>query len=606
MIESKDKSVQGLFTDNKYVFIVPNYQRHYVWEQDAVQRFLDDCEYCMSTKMKSTQYQHYFGQVILRNRNANDRADRSFMEIVDGQQRLTTFTILVAVVYRKLVSLLETSDDTLKQSISSLLGALEKNYIFSVDNISDTKVRKLELSAQDNLLLEKIADMDTESSLPIDKPRNSIKSTVCIYKAYTLITSFIDERTKGKSSSQVFFYLNSFIDAVATQFRIVLLKADDRGYSYALYQIVNDRGVSLTTAELLKARTMELLDPNQALFNECEEVWNNILSDSGSETDAFLKKYYTATLLKSPSPTSLQVEYEKNIFCCFGERTLSAEGQNALCNNIKRLQKNIQYCRSLKQGLLPSEESGACNPQIENLYKNLVLRLKNDTSSLIVLNVLNHVPTRNRIRILENSIFFMSKFFFIAKTVCNIRAESIEKAYLIVAKSIQEGNFTVAAMQETFNRVLNQKQCYDSFNRWITEDIYSDSTTARTVFLLYFLEMFFADENDYTLTKFKRAGDDAMPMDFLSLSTEHILGRNVEDEDSELKDNVNRLGNLTLLGKMRNNALGDKSYTQKIVAYRNSPFAMTREVGANDDWSMREFGARQFKMVAKAKAVFRI
>lgn len=90
-----------------------------------------------------------------------------------------------------------------------------------------------------------------------------------------------------------------------------MIKPKSIGYSYALYQIVNDRGGLLTPAELLKARIMELLHNNSGLFNKCEEAWNDILNDPGNETAKYLTWHYAAMVEQSVAKSKLHEMYEK-------------------------------------------------------------------------------------------------------------------------------------------------------------------------------------------------------------------------------------------------------------------------------------------------------
>ena len=114
-MESFDSSMHDLLYMKGYLFEIPNYQRSYVWEKDEITAFLKDITYCFEQNSAGQAYDHFFGQMVFRE-VTKDRADRTILEVVDGQQRLTTITLIVAAIYR-LILIKEPliSDEVLEQ-----------------------------------------------------------------------------------------------------------------------------------------------------------------------------------------------------------------------------------------------------------------------------------------------------------------------------------------------------------------------------------------------------------------------------------------------------------------------------------------------------------
>ena len=90
------QSLQELF--NNRVFRVPDYQRGYAWEKQQVKEFLDDLELLLSS---ARRHCHYTGTIVLYQPNpATEKPDNEGkryveMDVVDGQQRLTTILLLL-------------------------------------------------------------------------------------------------------------------------------------------------------------------------------------------------------------------------------------------------------------------------------------------------------------------------------------------------------------------------------------------------------------------------------------------------------------------------------------------------------------------------------
>ena len=101
-------SVQSLFQQG--MFEIPNYQRGYAWEKEQISEFIDDLEDTLKPKIT----EHYTGTVTVLRQKDEDGNDvtRSIFpkefkvfEVVDGQQRLTTFTIFIFAIHNRLKKL---------------------------------------------------------------------------------------------------------------------------------------------------------------------------------------------------------------------------------------------------------------------------------------------------------------------------------------------------------------------------------------------------------------------------------------------------------------------------------------------------------------------
>lgn len=308
-MESYDLSLRGLFNEKNYLFEIPNYQRSYVWEKDEISEYLKDITYCYEDNSQGGKYEHFFGQMIFRTIK-EDRAARNILEVVDGQQRLTTTTLMIAAIYRLILKY----DDVTDQNVLNVLRNLKKEYIISEPD-RGTSCRKLKLSLRDNTILTEIATVQEKKITDEFEFQCTYESEKRILNAYEQIFEYLEGYFKRLKVSSWAKSLYNFVDVILRNISVVMIKPKSIGYSYALYQIVNDRGVLLTPAELLKARTMELLHNNPVLFNKCEEAWNDILNDPGNETTKYLTWHYAAMVEQSVAKSKLHEMYEKKYSC---------------------------------------------------------------------------------------------------------------------------------------------------------------------------------------------------------------------------------------------------------------------------------------------------
>lgn len=89
-IKAAKKEIKSIFSD--FWFLVPGYQRSYVWETDNIQDLLDDLWFAYENKPEN---EYFLGSLVLKKTNKEDFNE---YEVLDGQQRLTTFFLLMAVL----------------------------------------------------------------------------------------------------------------------------------------------------------------------------------------------------------------------------------------------------------------------------------------------------------------------------------------------------------------------------------------------------------------------------------------------------------------------------------------------------------------------------
>ena len=598
---SSDCTIQELFTQLGYIFAVPNYQRCYVWEDQEVDAYLKDIDYCYGRNKDTHQYDHFFGQMILR-LTEEDRASRQHFEIVDGQQRLTTFTLTVAACYRLILKKTKMMEDKTKSNALLILEDIGKDYLISKPH-SGSVCRRLTLSIHDNPSLFAIAKLIAPCDLEEPFPQATYESQQRIYNAYYQIYSHLETMFELFEINEYAEEVKKFIDISAASLNVVVIKSTTLGYSYALYQIVNDRGVLLTPAELLKARTLELLSTNNALLLECENIWDDILIDSGNVTKSFLVWHYMSLQYKSPSKGKLHELYEKDILNCYGKRTISHQEQEDLVNSIRLLHKSVVMCRSLSKGVVPLD---GVHSQIQDIYYSLVVGLKNEYAIPVFINILKIPKENQRKEIINYITLLLAKFFFVAKTMGGMHPNSIASLYFEISKLICGTPKNYHQCAEKCHTKIVDKGSFDIFKTKIEHEIYSKQATTSSKYLLYFLELFFNSEN-YTDSEILRR-DNSMPVKFSDVSTEHIAARKSHGEDGIDLDPSERnfLGNLTLIGRELNTLLDNKKYEEKTPIYAASPYAMTRAVSSIAQWKKEEYEKRQDELVKKTLGVFNV
>lgn len=590
-IESSDASLKRLITESNYCFYVPNYQRHYVWTEKEISVFLKDGEFCWKKyEVDGEPFPHFAGQMILRE-ICKDRNLYHHMEIVDGQQRLTTFTLVVAAAIRVMQ----------EQGVSEeLQNQMKYKYLYVKPENANEK-RRLTLSEQDEEIWERLLNFESNQ----EEIKATIESHKCLQRAEKQIRSYLYSLTEeGKTLVETGRILQSYVDIMAMSFGFVLLMTSKPGYMYALYQIVNDRGIPLTPGELLKARTLELLADKPSLMKRAENMWNDILSDSGSITNRYLTWNYTAIKgkpMESKGALPIHVQYEQDVFFCYNKRILSEKEQNELMEQLEQLHINILYMRNLEKGVIPF---AGLNEQTKILFEALIVMLKNANAIPLYLEILD-MEERVIKATIENITPMLAKTFFMAKTMCGLHDGSINRCYMEIWKKIERRHADMDAIKSCLKDLLNKDRCGEDFFKKINEDVYAHGSIGgkKAKFLLLMLEL---DYHQHRGEGKNGSADDSVNILLPQLSIEHILKESVDTStvSARFYEHRNKIGNLTLIGRGLNSRLKDKDFLDKKEIYQASPYWVTRQVGCLTQWKLADCQARQRELMKEYRRIF--
>lgn len=589
-ISSFDMTVKCVVAERSFLFYVPNYQRHYVWTEKEVAAFLKDGEFCWDRMREAGEkFQHFTGQLILRE-TGKDKSCHAMMEIVDGQQRLTTFTQVVTAAIRVM-----RARGVPEKRCEELIG----QYLFKENG----QYQVLTLSKQDEAVWEGILDLEQDPQ----KIKAEGESQTRLLNAEKQIRGYFEGLTEGKGEQETYEILSSYVEAMASCFQVVLLKTDKPGYTYALYQIVNDRGIPLTSGELLKARTMELLNDKPDLAKRAEEMWNDILSDPGNTTDRYLIWNYAAVLgrqMEARTVVPAHEQYEHQIFKCWNKRILSEIEQKHLFDELEQFHINVTRMRVLEKGLMTPERSIGKSTKI--MYEALISTLKNTSVIPLYLKILE-MDARAVDSTLEKITPLLAKAFFMAKTVGGLHDEAISKCYMEIWKKIGRSHADITEIEADLKRLLDRENCRNTFFTRINEEVYSKGSVGskKAKFLLLMLEI---DHWQCAGSGKDGAEEDSVQIDIGKLSIEHILPEEVDDREvsKQFYNSIHRIGNLTLLGRKLNSRQRNKAFADKAEIYKESPYWVTRHVGALKKWTWTEFKERQNQMQTDYKRIFNL
>lgn len=283
MIQNTDnKPLSELFSsDHKITYHIPKYQREYTWSKANWENLFDDIE--------ESEGGHFLGSIICIN-TQKDSHKPAELELVDGQQRMTTITLLYLALYSYLSEYIPDPNDI---DLQVELRAL-RNRIILKDNRS---VRLFPSFSNHNLddyiwiFSEEIEDVKTTA-----KPKNLGNRRVSKAFNYFIDRIYeVDEDEKLKYSYKEIQALLNKLNSAA----LVKIDVATHADAFTLFETLNNRGVPLSAIDLIKNKLLGHLEKvdNESTLDENFDRWNNILSNLTDEykiQERFLRQFYNA------------------------------------------------------------------------------------------------------------------------------------------------------------------------------------------------------------------------------------------------------------------------------------------------------------------------
>jgi uncharacterized protein with ParB-like and HNH nuclease domain len=282
-------SVGSLF-ENKPMFFIPKYQRAYAWETESIKDFIKDLKTCFLKRKAQDPISHFWGGILSVEYPVQGVVRQHEYEIIDGQQRAATFTILMACIvkmYKELLDEATSSGDTTNELIlKKRIEDLSNRFIEFKQEVQrvTTTVEVLKLSKPDhNFYRDLIRDKNPSPS------RDSHKK---LLDAYTSISQAIQEMIDTSNLVSKMDDLEVIQHVIDQDFTVLHMVTKDKKDAFRLFQVINDRGTSLTEGDLLRAKTLEILEGFSSEQNSVEELWDKILSDHPNKTASYLHWIY--------------------------------------------------------------------------------------------------------------------------------------------------------------------------------------------------------------------------------------------------------------------------------------------------------------------------
>ena len=548
---------------NGLTYRIPRFQRDYSWTVEQWEDLWAD----ILVSLRDEDSAHYMGYLVLQS------ADDKVFDVIDGQQRLTTVSLIVLAILKNIQRLIDAGNDA--ENNEQRLNQIRQTYIGYLDPITLIPRSKLTLNRNNN-------DYFQNYLIPLGHlPQRGFRASEhLLRKSFEWFDKKVGEYLRSDHGNEG-KRLAQLVENISDNLFFTVITVTDELNAYKVFETLNARGVRLSSTDLLKNYLFSVLDRGQGNDYELrnlEERWEGIVSRLQSEKfPDFLRTYWNARY---------KLARQSELF-------------KIIRNPVKERQKVFDLIRGMEEDL--DNYLALTSPEVSNWS----LEDKQLANILKMFRVRQPFPLLLAARRNFNSSDFTT--LLRAITVISFRYNTIgayspneqERVYNNTAERISSGEITDLAMLWPLLKTIyveDNRFKVDFSEKSIST---SDGRGKKIVrFILCALEK-------------QLSGRDYDPSSD-SFNIEHILPQNAPDgwggfSYDESRALVDRLGNMTILNVRVNRDIGTEEYVQKRSYYENSDYYLTKRLAEqNEEWTPERISAWQSWMANQATAIWRI
>lgn len=536
-MEARFRQIRSLFGKRGVKFEVPPYQRGYEWERKHIEDLWLDLQ-----RIDDQVDQHFLGSIILLEKESG-----SLFEIVDGQQRMVTISIIMMAI-RDAPNVGDSED----MRIDDILNSYPAN----------EAVRRLHLS-------DETADESFEHlwNGDVEEAEGRIR------EAYDFYSDRVSERSENE--------LHRLMDNIVKYLRVVETVSRDASLAYTVFQSQNDRGKEVSPQILAKARIhgaaedLENEADRQQVIGRWDHIYRLLEDNLGGprfQSDLRVRRPMTQILINSDSPTPTQID--KGALYRNFEEVLNS--YDSVIEFVEWFQDQVDIYLEISSNSYDISGRDIPDDAIRHLQ---YLNSASTHSEVLSLTIYNSVDED----ILLNEYFRLASILGLRMEMGGTSSANTRDAIYNTAREIRETN-DPNDIRGVLRAAIGSRTPTDAE---IIEHLKANQLNIRGSWRFRTLLKLVSIEEE-------RRGP--LRMELGNLDIEHIAPRNTFGNskyarwrrnlsDEEFDERKDKLGNLTLLLPNDHSSLDETSFDDKKNTYRNSDVKIAEEVADYDDWT---------------------
>ena len=547
---------------NGLIYSVPRFQRDYSWTASEWDDLWQDIEGLFE---EGGEVEHYMGYLVFQSKDSKN------FNVIDGQQRLTTLSILVLAFLGNLQQLIE--DGLEPDKNKQRLEQLRNTFIGYLDPVTLIPKSKLNLNRNnDNLYQSYLVPLELA-------PKRNLKATEHLMrKAYDWFFNTVKHKFSGDRKGEV---LAQFIDSLADKLFFTIITVNDELNAYKVFETLNARGVKLSSTDLLKNYLFAVVHhhgSDERELTALDNRWERLVGLIGSDSlPDFLRTYWN-----SKNKFVRHSELFKRI-----RENISSKGQ--VFTLMRDMESNAHIFAAL-----PHSEDSLWNSEQRKYIK--ALRMFNVRQLYPLLLSAYHKLSQADFTSLLRSCCVIS---FRYNIIGNLATNEQERVYNRLA--VELSNNSITSLHDLITSLSPLYVSDEKFKEDFT-DKELRTTQARNKrvvrYILFEIE--------------KHISSDSYDFESESYNMEHVMPESINEGWDHIADRdhdqfVYRLGNMTILNSRVNRDLGNSDFEVKKEKYQESEFFITRRIAhENSSWHPGRIAEHQKWLARQATAIWRI
>lgn len=562
-ISASESTVENILSRSDR-YTVPEYQRLYSWDEEQWNDFWRDL-----TSIEENET-HFLGSIVVIKRVGSfEELDR--MDLVDGQQRLTTISILLSVIRERYKE---------EGGQEGLVEKLDSDYLHAYD-MNNEEYQNLTLSNTDNKEFKAILD---------GRPEDAEGSQ--LYEAY----SHFEERVNDLPFEEVDQIRKRLLGSMT----LVIIDTEDPESAFRLFETLNDRGLELSAVDLMKnsvlQEAMETFPKGYDAeeYTHVREQWEKLLQNVVREINKpnrFFRHFIMAA--SEPEKNSSISNYKLyDEFRDIIKRDLPTEDVSLVDYIDQMVEVSDLYMGFIKADVnsFESRNQEKINQRLKNL--NAIQSVHTRTLLLRAFQELDDFGELDRVlRLLE---VFMTRW----KMAGYASGSKLDSIFASLTSEAFDGNGDPIEIIKT----ELEKEAPDDEEFKIGLMSRSFKRNDQTRYILQTLETraFGGQAGDWTSIDIEHIA----PRKFWNTKKYESWRQVLNLSEEEAAEYVEKLGNLTLLDSRHNAAAGAQPFEEKKQYYLSSNFNMVEEVQDRDDWNKEAIDNRTEELANRCVEVW--
>lgn len=585
MIKSANQyPVHTLFShEGNVLYRIPPYQREYSWYKAHWEDLFED--------LIEADGPHFLGTIITLDQTT-DTLEGNILHVIDGQQRLTTLTLLLAAVYSVLKEHIDELDDDTRTDVTNL----GRQLVRRVDQQPRVTPQKQGHNLADFRKVLEEAGLPVEGEWKPYYPSRRIAKCYAYFRSAILKLAETDDMTETEAALRV--------HEAALRAVIVKIEVANHADAFVLFESLNNRGMPLSPVDLIKNHLLAESEKKRVMdVDEAFKHWNDMLTNLGdnySTHERFLRQYYNAFKAELPDVPNASVATKSNLIRIY---------EDLLGQDLKQIVDALVAASKLYGRIncvVELDQPTTLDRSFQRLMRAqgapsyvLLMWLMSKKSELDLSNA--HI---------EGVVDRLTSFFVRRNLTGYPQTYALAKLFMTTIDGVGDarGGDVLAVVSERLNAVSATDE---EFRARLRGRIYEENTDVARFVLATLAEDAMTKETAVDLWRQEK--------NHFVWTIEHILpqGENLPAAWQDMlggkeiaaqvqEEHKHRLGNLTITAY--NSNLGNKSFPEKRdrqdskgrhIGYRNG-LSLNAELATRDSWTPDDVENRTETLAARA------